>query len=400
MGGNKPWTVARRMTNTLVAVPVENSDGEQTLHSNPRRRYYAATVKTVGVSLAIVCILGALASVAGPHSIVTESIKKMEHQEYHQDRRLEEVTLEKPPECAGPGQDCSESSCCKVSGHTCWQTAPGKAVCNDFDCRSGLCTPRPHRTSLYCFAVHIANTGNTECALINEQCKQKQSIFACDAYDVFADEPQPCGVCTAMVQVPYEPSEFHFIKRKNGGTWVNTGLFYQVWLKIRDLGSFMAHDWTVKVDPDSVFLPARMKTYLTAKMNTGLATKMDSDNGVYLENCESVDSKFLSATEVISRNGVVRLTAGLEKCRDKLFSECAGCDGEDVFVQMCLDENHVDKVEAFDLTTDGNCPADRPAGEKFNRRWAPDCSRVTTPVSHPFKKPKDFEDCLKKMTKN
>merc|ERR1712032_420971 len=46
------------------------------------------------------------------------------------------------------------------------------------------------------------------------------------------------------------------------------------------------------------------------------------------------------------------------------------------------------KVEAWDLTTDGACESDRPEGEKKNKKWhAPDCSAVTMPAAHPFKKP-------------
>merc|ERR1711972_481284 len=60
-----------------------------------------------------------------------------------------------------------------------------------------------------------------------------------------------------------------------------------------------------------------------------------------------------------------------------LFAPCAneGCDwkwgawGEDVFTQRCMDHHYVDKVEAFDMTTDGACAADRPEGEKKNKKW-------------------------------
>jgi len=32
--------------------------------------------------------------------------------------------------------------------------------------------------------------------------------------------------------------EFHLLKRKDSGTWVNWGLFYQFWVKIREVGKW------------------------------------------------------------------------------------------------------------------------------------------------------------------
>merc|ERR1712045_813125 len=89
------------------------------------------------------------------------------------------------------------------------------------------------------------------------------------------------------------------------------------------------------------------------------------------------------------------------------FGPCAntGCDwkwgawGEDVFAQRCMDHHYVDKVEAFDLATDGACKADRPEGEKENKKWHPsDCSKVTTVTAHPFKKPAEWIKCFDEMT--
>merc|ERR1712073_248155 len=163
--------------------------------------------------------------------------------------------------------------------------------------------------------------------------------------------------------------EFHQLKRKETGAWVNWAMFFQVWWKVRELGVWHDHDWTIKVDPDAVFLPARMRTWLSGRA--------DTEHGVYFEDCHEV------------------------------FAPCAndGCDwkwgpwGEDVFAQRCMDHHYVDKVEAYDLTTDGACEADRPEGEKKNKKWhAPDCSAVTTPAAHPFKKPEEYMKCMSGMT--
>merc|ERR1739847_262845 len=142
----------------------------------------------------------------------------------------------------------------------------------------------------------------------------------------------------SMIQVEDAFGEFHQIKRKTG-SWVNWGIFYQVWVKVREVGKWQQGDYVVKADADAVLVPQRLR-----------------------------DWKF-------------------------------GPWGEDVFMQRCLDHHYVDKVEAWDLTTDGACEADRPEGEKKNKKWhAPDCSAVTTPAAHPFKKPDDYMKCMSGMT--
>merc|ERR1712228_502213 len=75
--------------------------------------------------------------------------------------------------------------------------------------------------------------------------------------------------------------DFHFAKRKNSGTWVNTGIFKQVWKAIGTGDKYKTASWVVKVDVDAVFLPSRL-----AKM---LQSQMVPSNGIYLENCKYVD---------------------------------------------------------------------------------------------------------------
>merc|ERR1711870_131395 len=52
-------------------------------------------------------------------------------------------------------------------------------------------------------------------------------------------------------------ADFHVFKRKKEGTWVNAMMFYQAWLNIREQQLSAGSDWVIKVDADSVFLPAR-----------------------------------------------------------------------------------------------------------------------------------------------
>jgi len=253
-------------------------------------------------------------------------------------------------------------------------------------------------SSLYCFAVYTQNTGSPkksyDLELLQAQQKYGASIFGCEAKDVFSDVTVQIGGGISTIQVNDDLGEFHHLKRKNQGTWVNWGIFYQVWLKVRGFGKWQDKGWTVKVDADAVFIPGRLRDWLSSKK--------DTPHGVYFENCANVQYGFFGNLEVMSNTAVQVLTSYLEECHEK-FAPCAddGCDwkfgpwGEDVFAQRCMDHHYVDKVEAFDLTTDGMCPGDRPADQKKNKKWhAPDCTKVTSVTAHPYKKPAEYFKCL------
>merc|ERR1719336_1271283 len=184
--------------------------------------------------------------------------------------------------CSKAGDDCSSTGCCQVSGHTCFTKGQGKAFCNK------TCTPgekgftcdviNPHSVpvaarrgqNLYCFSVHTENIGNDklvnhELELLNIVATQGKGIFACEQWDVFSDVQVALDTGVVTTKVEDKFGEFHQLKRKVSGTWVNWGIFYQVWVKIREVGKWQSADYTIKVDADAVFVPARLRTWLSSK---------------------------------------------------------------------------------------------------------------------------------------
>merc|ERR1719330_622488 len=233
------------------------------------------------------------------------------------------------PACSKAGENCISTGCCQVSGHKCFTKGEGSAQCNK------TCTPGVKG-------------------------------FTCDVVNWLSVPIDANGYLTIKVEDTF--GEFHQLKRKDSGTWVNWGMFYQIWVKIREVGKWQNADYTVKVDADAVFVPQRLRTWLSSKPG-------DSPHGLYYENCPYVQYGFFGHLEIITKTAVQVLTANLEECHTK-FAPCAnqGCDwkfgpwGEDVFAQRCMDHHYVDKVEAFDVATDGACKADRPEGQK-NKKW-------------------------------
>ena len=82
---------------------------------------------------------------------------------------------------------------------------------------------------------------------------------------------------------------------KIGGTWntaLNTKVFAKVWHRVFDDKLFEESDWTVKVDPDAVFLPWRLREHL-------LGARPQEE--VFLNNCRA---GLHGPIEVVSRGGM------------------------------------------------------------------------------------------------
>jgi len=146
------------------------------------------------------------------------------------------------------------------------------------------------------------------------------------------------------------------------------------------------------VDPDAVFFPY--------KLIGKLSEQTVPAEGVYFENCKYVDYGFFGNLEVFSHQAFSTLLANLDSCYDTVDWKVGvhggkyGPMGEDLFAQQCMDAYGVKKVEAFYLTTDGACPADRPEGLKKAKKYQPECTGTTTPTIHPFKKPAQYFKCM------
>jgi hypothetical protein len=246
----------------------------------------------------------------------------------------------------------------------------------------------------YCYAVYTKETGSTkrsyELELLQGSYQRKVSIFACDYHNVFSDVDAQIGSDYPTIKVSDVDHEFHVVKRKKQGTWVNTAMFKQVWKAIAQKAELTKVQWVVKVDADAVFVPNRLRTMLQGHPVTY--------TGIYLENCKSVRWGFFGNLEVFSIEAFNTLLANIDSCTQKIDWVKGtewGPIGEDLFAQMCMDYNGVSKVQNFDLTTDGACPGTRKRwGEKNNTKWKPPCEKLATPAMHPFKKPDDYFNCV------
>jgi len=201
------------------------------------------------------------------------------------------------------------------------------------------------------------------------------SIFGCDAFAVYSNvvyEVFP-GVSTHRVDSD--------LKCKIGGefkTALNTDIFIAVWKRILADAIYKSYDWTVKVDPDAVFFPERLRQILESHPG-GLEGR-----GVYLNNCKY---GMHGPVEVYSRNAVDAWGAGIGACQNYFSSLCSGAClwGEDMFIDQCLVRVvKVKRDDEFNLLVEDHC--DPPPG------WNA-CNDVSKASFHPFKSTDGYRSC-------
>jgi hypothetical protein len=160
-------------------------------------------------------------------------------------------------------------------------------------------------------------------------------------------------------------------------TCLNTPIFMKVWDKIIADKRTQFHDWTVKVDPDAVFFPERLRALLPNHKET--------PKGVYLNNCRF---GMHGPLEVFSRNAVNAWADGRWACVNHFRQLCSGnCHwGEDMFIDQCMMKVLKLKRE-FEpkLLVEDHCKP--PPG------WA-DCNDAHMVSFHPFKKLEAYGKCL------
>merc|ERR1712241_264924 len=194
----------------------------------------------------------------------------------------EEMLVVKPAyeKCAKAKEDCLEPRCCAGSGYTCFKTSSGKGQCMK-ECTpgglNGTCEGvAPHMKkvaaspggSLFCFSCYTSNTGSEkpshELELLQMQHENAWNIFSCAEWAVYSDVEAPLGGGDMTIRVEDVNNDFHFAKRKEAKTWINTGMFVQIWTAIRDAGHATNHDWVVKADADAVFFPWKLISMLNS----------------------------------------------------------------------------------------------------------------------------------------
>jgi hypothetical protein len=213
-----------------------------------------------------------------------------------------------------------------------------------------------------------------ELDLLRLQHLRRTSVFMCDDYSIYSSrvvEIAP-GCHTIVVNSDLKCAyggEFH--------TALNLEIFMAVWVQVVAEARFVTYDWIVKVDPDCVFLPNRLRTVI--------ARHPEDPRGVYLNNCKF---GMHGPIEVYSRNAAITWARGSARCMQHFEQQCSGpCSwGEDFFIDQCLWKVlGVKRVDDTSILLEDHCQP--PPG------WN-SCTNQTYVAYHPFKDPGSYSTCL------
>jgi hypothetical protein len=226
--------------------------------------------------------------------------------------------------------------------------------------------------TLFCFALMVPHTYEQQ--LLAWQFKANVSLFACEAYTVYSNATiwVTRGLTTSVVD-----SNLTCSKGGEFGTVLNLHIFLTIWTQVVREGLYLEHDWTVKVDPDAVFFPARLRGILRSYKEGG--------NGVYLNNCKF---GLHGPVEVLSRRAVQAWSQGWPWCQAHFRERCNGdCFwGEDMFMDQCLSKIlGVTRENDFRLLLEDHCDAPK--------HWQT-CSDSSKAAFHPFKSLAGYQRCL------
>jgi len=229
--------------------------------------------------------------------------------------------------------------------------------------------------SLLCFCLFVP--GSYEQGLLTMQYNQGASIFGCDEYDVYTNKSFELvpGVLTRKVD-----SDLHCELGGKYQTALNNGIFMKVWSTVVGDRRYLNHDWTVKVDADSVFFPDRLRPLVREHSDGG-----NSGAGVYLNNCQF---GLHGPVEVFSRNAVTVWGEKMHHCRAVFHRQCSGSClwGEDMFIDQCLWKVLKSRREDdFRILMEDHCAP--PPG------WNA-CTDPTVAAFHPFKSQDGYLQCL------
>jgi len=205
-------------------------------------------------------------------------------------------------------------------------------------------------TSMFCFMAVLPDSG--EVALKDAAQARGASIFACEGNKVY------WSTHSEMVQ----SGEAVFLGNANG--------FMNLWKQVFEDKLYKSYDWTVKVDPDTVWMPQRLRDRMG-----GWQTRIHDK--AYIMNTW-ISFGFLGPIEIFSQLAVVRLSD-----RAPAFCPAHDWEGEDGWIKWCLDHNNVTAKEDRNLLN-SKCTVDL-------------CSDGSFAAFHYFKDPDSWNACLDRM---
>jgi hypothetical protein len=187
--------------------------------------------------------------------------------------------------------------------------------------------------SLYCISIMFP--WGLELRLLKAQLVLRTSIFACDEAAVYSNTSIDLsrGVSTQTFDAALLPSTA-------GASGMNAVVFVKFWERVLGLGHWAQYNFTVKVDPDAVFIPSRLRSFVSSADRK----KANQGNGIFFKTCAFGDQPSI---EIISSRAlsVFSLESDL----------CATPSQEGNYLQRCLHDLHVVQIDKFGILAAEQC---------------------------------------------
>jgi hypothetical protein len=230
--------------------------------------------------------------------------------------------------------------------------------------------------TFFCFSI-IRRAGY-ELDIVKNQLAWNAGIFACDGYAVLCDKKLVLGGSAKkpFETIPFTPAKVGLSKDK---TAANAQLFMNAWNAVKTSADYSNYDWTLKVDPDAVLIPDRLRPHLVPF----------SSKPVYVKQCGKWIPypgwpKMYGSVEIFSRQAVQAYFEGEQRCKSGLQWQQWG---EDIFMGQCLDYLGVGTSNDLGVISDALCKG-------------VDCGDSWAAAFHPFKSTGEWMQCWRKATGN
>lgn len=206
--------------------------------------------------------------------------------------------------------------------------------------------------SLFCFA--LMQSHGPELDLMKSQFNKRAGIFGCNDQAVFCDGgnitlgPWDNGVFTTLPVPKVAMKKGNVaIPGQMTNSWLNVELFNNVFNAMLQDGRFWMYDWVVKVDPDAVFFPDRLRKHVEP------LTPRNGPGELYIRNCGvNPYIHLMGAIEVFSTPAMQKYFDEKWKCESKLQW---GGWGEDYYMEHCMALLKVNFVNDFKLLGQSGC---------------------------------------------
>ena len=217
--------------------------------------------------------------------------------------------------------------------------------------------------SLFCFTLMIP--GTAEQGLLETAAQLKTSLFACDDHAIFSNVPgkvwgtQISVLWNVNLWCDKQPTPKWAGGAGSHGPWsaANTRVFQIVWAAVLADVRWKKHDWIVKTDADTVFLPSSLRGAL---IHNSFVRGWYNPAGSYLGNCAM---GLYGGLEVLSRQAAYVLS--------ERRKECPWVPQEDAWLKTCFKRLNVQKVDAYGAFCFRGCDQGMEMAQKSKGAYVP-----------------------------